>query len=213
MFTGIIEEIGILNKTIRVDRGRKLEIHAKTVLEGLKPDDSVAVNGVCLTVVRLDDAGFESDAVETTMNKTTIGSWSVGKKLNLERAMRADGRFGGHFVQGHVDGTGKVVLNRSTGKGRWMEIEIPSDISQYTVQHGSIAVDGISLTVAGLIGNRLRLALIPHTIEKTNLGLLDAGDSVNIETDVLGKYLEKWIHSSGTKTGELNEKQLKELGY
>ncbi len=213
VFTGIIEEIGILKKANRVDRGRTLEVRATTVLDGLKPDDSIAVNGVCLTVVRLYHASFESDVVETTMKKTTIGSWPVGKEVNLERAMRADNRFGGHFVQGHVDGTGIVVMTRSSGDGKWMEIEIRPEISRYIVRHGSVTVDGVSLTVAGLIGNRLQLALIPHTIEKTNLDLLVTGDSVNIETDILGKYLEKWILPSVSKTSDLNEKRLKELGY
>lgn len=213
MFTGIIEEVGAVGKMFSVNKGKKLEILAHNLLDGLQPDDSVAVDGICLTVTAVSKNGFEADAVEETVLRTTLGTWSSGKKVNLERAMRADGRFGGHFVQGHVDGTGKVITIQNLEESRLIEIEIPSEYSRYVIEKGSVAIDGVSLTVIRANRNRFSVALIPHTLKKTNLDRLKTGDSVNIETDVLGKYVDKMIHSSGPSGKPLTESRMRELGY
>jgi riboflavin synthase len=213
MFTGIVEEIGVVSKTVPTIGGRKLRVRAEAVLAGLKPDDSVAVNGVCLTVTAVASDGFDADAVDETLKKTTIASWFPGFKVNLERALRADGRLGGHFVQGHVDGTAKVTAIRRLGESRMMDAEVPSELSRYIVPKGSVALNGVSLTVAEASGIRFSVALIPHTLLRTTLGDLKTGDEFHIETDVLGKYVERLAFPSGSRPKGMDLRHLKELGF
>ena len=213
MFTGLIEEIGTVFINAPMEGGHRLAFKAGTVLAGLKPNDSVAVNGVCLTVTNISHNGFEADAIRETLEKTTIPSWRTGQKVNLERAVRADQRFGGHIVQGHVDGVGRVMAVRHQGKGRIYEIEIAKELSRTIVLKGSIALDGVSLTVADESDGRVSVALIPHTLANTNFGMLVEGVYVNVETDIWAKYLGKWLNHQTTIRKDLSASRLNELGY
>jgi riboflavin synthase len=213
MFTGIVEEVGVLSKTVPTPGGRKIHVRARIVLEGLKADDSVSVNGVCLTVTAVAAEGFDADVVDETLKKTTLAAWLPGLKVNLERAMRADGRFGGHFVQGHADGTAKVFSIQRRGESRTCEIEAPQECIRSIVPRGSVALNGVSLTVAETSGNRFKVALIPHTLSHTNLGGLKTGDDVNLETDILGKYVERMVQPSGRRDSKMDARRLEDLGY
>ena len=186
MFTGIIEELGKI-QSITSD---KIIIECKTVLEDTKLGDSIAVNGVCLTVVRISANSFTADISSETFKVTNLNSYKTGDFVNLERAMSANGRFGGHIVSGHIDGLGKFL---SVNKNFELSFELPSEISKYVIKKGSIAINGISLTIAGVEGNKIKLAIIPHTLENTNLKYLKSGDFVNIEVDMLSKYVEKCL--------------------
>lgn len=195
MFTGIIEEVGRIT-SIAEERGtRRITIAAPTVPAQLRLGDSVAVSGVCLTAVRITNDSFGADLAEETVARTSFSRIAEGALVNLELPMKADGRFGGHVVQGHVDGTGTFLsLDRIPGADDfWLNVEIPRDLAKYVVFKGSISVEGISLTVAKITGTRVTIAIIPHTSEATNLGSLRAGDPVNIETDIIAKYVEKMI--------------------
>jgi riboflavin synthase len=213
VFTGLIEEIGEVIRSIRSEHGRTLGFRAAAVTDGLKADDSVSCGGVCLTVIGIHADGFSADAVEETLDTTTVGSWKPGTKINLERAMRAEGRFGGHFVQGHVDGTGKVSSIRTLGDAKRIRFEVPSELGRSLVSKGSVTVDGVSLTVAEAAADGFTAALIPHTLQRTTLGRLKPGDRVNLETDVLGKYVERFLRGSRIGGTELDEKRMRELGY
>ncbi len=194
MFTGLVEEIGTI-KRIDTNRGaRRLTIAAVNIIEDLKIDDSVAVNGVCLTVTALDHSSyFMVEAVQETLEKSTLSHLKPNSRVNLERALKADGRLGGHFVQGHVDGVGKIMGWQEQQGGRKIQIRIPSDLLKYLIPKGSISINGCSLTLAQLDRVSVQIALIPHTLEMTTLGMLKIGDVVNIEVDMLGKYIYKYL--------------------
>jgi riboflavin synthase len=193
VFTGIVEGMGQVRETRRDARGLRLVIDAGAALNGevLRAGDSVAVNGVCLTAVTFERGVFAADLSAETRARTTLGMLAPGASVNLERPLPAAGRLGGHIVQGHVDGVGRVVALREAAEVRRLEIAVPSDLARYIVDKGSVAVDGVSLTVAGVTGDRFSVALIPHTCEVTTLGSLEPGREVNLEVDILAKYVER----------------------
>lgn len=192
MFTGIIEELGEVRSITGSDEGARLWVRAGGVLDGARVGESIAVSGVCLTIVALEGAAFAADVVAETLRRTTLGGLRSGDPVNLERPLRLDQRLGGHIVQGHVDGVGTVTAVRPEGDGVWMEIAPPPALMRYLVEKGSVAVDGVSLTVAGISESvGFAVALIPHTLEVTTLGRRGVGDRVNVEVDVLAKHVER----------------------
>ncbi len=215
MFTGLIEEVGTLARIETIAGGKRLFITARRVLKDARVDDSIAVNGVCLTVVRLANDGFWVDAVGETLTKTTVGSWTIGHALNLERALRLADRLGGHLVQGHVNGVGRVVALQKLGENYALDVEVPPDLLRYIILEGSIALDGISLTVARLQDNRVGISVIPHTMQATNLSTKKVGDLLNVEVDVLAKYVERLLMFSQNQRSKskLTEEWLKQLGF
>ena len=197
MFTGIIEELGKI-QTITQNR---ITIQAKTILENTKLGDSIAVNGVCLTVTKINSDGFNADISPETMKITALGCLKNGSLVNLERAVQVGERLGGHIVSGHVDGLATCKYIKKEGDFYNIGIEIPKEISKYVVKKGSITIDGISLTVAYINNNMIEIAVIPHTFENTNLQILKIGDYVNIETDILARYVEKFLLTSDNNSG------------
>lgn len=194
MFTGIVEELGAIRAVRRGAASAVLSIGAAEVLSDLKIGDSVAVNGVCLTVTSLDDGGFTADVMHETLSRSSLGALAPGGRVNLERAMPANGRFGGHIVSGHIDGTGKIASVRPDDNALWYTISAAPELLRYIVEKGSITIDGISLTVAAVDEVSFSVSLIPHTAAVTALGKKRAGDIVNLETDIIGKYVEKLLH-------------------
>ena len=193
MFTGIIEEIGnIVSIKVNGD-SRKLFIKADKILEDVHRGDSIAVNGICLTVTEFSDSEFSVDVMHETMKRTSLNKLKTNSKVNLERAMAANGRFGGHIVAGHVDGTGKITEIRRDDNAVWYTIQASPQIMKYIVTKGSVTVDGISLTVAKVSETDFSISAIPHTVKITVLGERKEGDIVNLETDIIGKYVEKLI--------------------
>ena len=193
MFTGIIEEIGHVNNVKKGTASAILTIQAEKVLEGTHIGDSIAVNGVCLTVTGIYDNTFTADVMHETLNRSSLGKLVSGSAVNLERAMAADGRFGGHIVSGHIDGTGKVAAITKDDNAIWYQIKTDSGILRYIVEKGSVAIDGISLTVAKTDSQSFSVSIIPHTAGATTLSLRKVGDVVNLENDIVGKYIEKFI--------------------
>ena len=193
MFTGIVEEIGTIRAIRRGDHSSVLSIGARTVLSDLKIGDSVAVNGVCLTATSRDSGGFTADVMHETLNRSSLGSLTAGSHVNLERAMAADGRFGGHFVSGHIDGTGTITALRRDDNAVWYTVAAPSALLRYIVEKGSVTIDSISLTVAAVGETWFSVSIIPHTAAVTILGEKRAGDTVNLENDIIGKYVEKLL--------------------
>lgn len=191
MFTGIIEEMGEITAIERGNRSAVLHIRCQRVLEGTKVGDSIAVNGVCLTVTTLDADGYTADVMAETLDRSSLGTLRRGSRVNLERAMPADGRFGGHIVAGHIDGIGRVADVTRDDTAVWYRIAAEPQVSRYIVEKGSITIDGISLTVAGVTGEDFSVSIIPHTQANTVLADRKAGDIVNLETDIIGKYVEK----------------------
>jgi riboflavin synthase len=196
MFTGIIEEVGEVTSIQQRGENRRITVAAKTTPKELGTGHSVAVSGVCLTALDIKPQSFCADLAPETWVRTSFSRIKKGARVNLELPMKANGRFGGHIVQGHVDGVGKLVeFERIAGSENWwLHIEVPAEIEKYTVYKGSISIEGISLTVAKLEGNRCTIAIIPHTVEMTNLGSLKPGDPVNLEADLIAKYVEKMMH-------------------
>ena len=195
MFTGIIEEVGKVT-SIREERGtRRLTVAASQLIKELKKGDSIAVSGVCLTAVGLSPNAVAFDLAEETWNRTSFSRIDEGALVNLELPMRVDGRFGGHVVQGHVDGTGEfLALDRIPGaEDYWLRIRIPAELARYVIVKGSLSIEGISLTVAKIEGTEVTVAIIPHTAEMTNLRSLNPGDPVNLEVDMIAKYVEKMM--------------------
>jgi riboflavin synthase len=195
MFTGIIEEVGKVT-SIREERGtRRLTVAASQLIKELKKGDSIAVSGVCLTAVGLSPNAVAFDLAEETWNRTSFSRMQEGALVNLELPMRVDGRFGGHVVQGHVDGTGEfLALDRIPGaEDYWLRIRIPAELARYVILKGSLSIEGISLTVARIEGTEVTVAIIPHTAEMTNLRSLNPGDPVNLEVDMIAKYVEKMM--------------------
>jgi riboflavin synthase len=200
MFTGIIEEVGTVRRIEQHGENRSVTIAAKTVIPGLRPGDSVSVSGVCLTALDIQPNSFRADLAPETWARTSFSRVAEGAHVNLERPMAADGRFGGHIVQGHVDGVGKLIrLERiadsqnADSENWWLHIELPPEVERYTVYKGSITIEGISLTVAKLDGPRCTVAVIPHTIEMTNLASLAPAAPLNLEADLIAKYVEKML--------------------
>ena len=192
MFTGIVEEIGNIRHVISGSVSGEIQIGAAKVLEGTKVGDSIAVNGVCLTVTRLTKDGFSADVMPETLRRTNLGKLCSGDSVNLERAMAADGRFGGHIVSGHIDGVGYIHEKRPEGNAVWVKIGAPQEILDLIVEKGSIAIDGISLTVATVSDRDFQVSVIPHTGEETILLKKEVGEAVNLENDIVGKYIQKF---------------------
>lgn len=195
MFTGIIEELGKVKQVVSGDAWGQIEITGEKVLEGTRLGDSIAVNGVCLTVTRIQGKSFTADVMAETMRRSNLGSLKLGDMVNLERAMAADGRFGGHMVSGHIDGTGVISKMNQEGNAVWVTVDAPEDIMRLIVEKGSIAIDGISLTVAKEAAGAFQVSIIPHTGEETTLLKKKAGDVVNLENDIVGKYVDKLIRN------------------
>lgn len=191
MFTGIIEEIGTVKTIQRNGSNSFIVIEAKKVLEDVHLGDSIAVNGVCLTVTKTDGSIFQADVMNETLSRSSLGELRQGSKVNLERAMAANGRFGGHIVSGHIDGTGTIADIKNDGIAVWYTIAANADIMRYIVEKGSIAIDGISLTVAKVTDRDFSVSVIPHTAEMTILSTKSKGQTVNLENDIIGKYVEK----------------------
>lgn len=202
MFTGIIEEQGKISAISQNGISAVLEIEAQKVLEETKTGDSIAVNGVCLTVTSMNANRFTADVMAETLRRSSLGSLKKGSRVNLERAMAADGRFGGHIVSGHIDGTGTICSKKAEGNAVWVEIEAEESILKYIVEKGSIAIDGISLTVAKLEKKSFFVSVIPHTGEETTLLKKQKGEIVNLENDIIGKYVERLF-----VTGKENEQK------
>ena len=211
MFTGIVEELGRV-KALRHERGAaRLTISAATVLGGTALGDSICVNGVCLTVVAFDEREFSADVAVETLKVTNLGELKVNAIVNLERALQLSARIGGHLVSGHVDGVGRIREKREEGNGWRIFIEAPEPVLRYVIKKGSIAIDGISLTVADVESSGFSIAMIPHTAKLTTLGTKRAGDSVNLEADIIGKYVERLL-SGRTGTG-VGIELLKNAGF
>ena len=191
MFTGIVEETGRIKSIRGGGDSAILEVEGSVVLSDVKLGDSIAVNGVCLTVTSFTGSSFTADVMHETLNRSSLGQLAVGGRVNLERAMPADGRFGGHIVSGHIDGTGTIVSIRDDANATWYEIEAAPEILRYIVEKGSIAIDGISLTVAKVTDTTFSVSIIPHTSAQTTLSERRVGDIVNLENDIVGKYVEK----------------------
>ena len=190
MFTGLIADLGTVASLERGDDGARLRVRTPLAAE-LAEGDSVAVNGACLTAAAVGGGEFEADVMNRTLELTSLGPLAEGDRVNLELALRASDRMGGHVVQGHVDGTGTVAAVREDGFARRVEVELPSELRRYVVERGSIAVDGVSLTVAGVTATGFEVSLIPETLERTNLGAAEPGRAVNIEVDVVARYVER----------------------
>ena len=193
MFTGIIEEVGAIKQITHGQHSEVLNIQARTVLENTKIGDSIAVNGICLTVTRLFTDSFSADVMHETLNRSSLAGLMVGSRVNLERAMAADGRFGGHIVSGHIDGTGVIRSLIREENAIWVSIGTSPQILHLIVEKGSICIDGISLTVAKVEEEGFQVSVIPHTGEETTLLEKVPGDSVNLENDVIGKYVERLL--------------------
>ena len=193
MFTGIVEEIGVVDKLQRGRFSAVLTIKARVVLEGLKVGDSIAVNGVCLTVTSFDDSRFTVDIMHESLDRSSLVQLKAGSHVNLERAMAADGRFGGHIVSGHVDGVGTITDIKRDDTAIWYTVWTTPSIMRFIVEKGSITIDGISLTVAKVFSDRFSISAIPHTVSITILGERKVGEIVNLENDIIGKYVEKLL--------------------
>lgn len=216
MFTGIIEEIGEVRRVVSGSTSGEIAVRARTVLEGTRPGDSIAVNGVCLTVTKLLDDGFTADVMPETLRCTNLGGLSAGSKVNLERAMAANSRFGGHIVAGHIDGTGTLRSSRREENAVWLTIAAPPEILQIIVPKGSITIDGVSLTVAELTRETFSVSIIPHTGAQTILLTKRTGDRVNLENDVIGKYVRRLMEPFRPEerpSGRITEAFLMEYGF
>jgi riboflavin synthase len=200
MFTGIIEEVGRVSRITQGEGTRGLTVSCKRVAKELRKGDSIAVSGVCLTAVEITNESVGFDLAKETWKRTSFSRMKEGALVNLELPMRADGRFGGHIVQGHVDGTGKFLALEQIANGDdyWLRIEIPTELTRYVISKGSLSIEGVSLTVAGIEDRQVSSAIIPHTVAATNLKSLRPGDAVNLEVDMIAKYVEKMI---GQRTG------------
>jgi riboflavin synthase len=213
MFTGIIEELGVVESVEARSDGARLRLRCKTVIEDASIGASIAVNGVCLTATGLLPNGFAADAAAETLRRSTLGALKKGDQVNLERPLAAGGRLGGHIVQGHVDGVGEIVgIEQLRGGDWWLKVRAPEALTRYTAEKGSIAIDGISLTVAALEGGVVSVSVIPHTYASTVLRERRPGDRVNIECDILAKYVERLL-GGRAGSGGLTEDKLREWGY
>jgi riboflavin synthase len=213
MFTGIIEELGRVESLESRPAGARLKIACRTVLSDLTEGASIAVNGVCLTAVDQRPASFSADLAPETLQRSNLGALRSGSPVNLERSLSPTGRLSGHIVQGHVDGTGEFLsLDQLGGDNWWLKIKVPAELDPLLVFKGSIAIDGISLTIAALEGDVLSVTIIPHTYRNTTLGSYHPGSRVNLECDVIAKHVEKLVRSLDLKRG-LTVEKLRENGY
>ena len=217
MFTGIIEEVGTIQELRFLSEGATITIAAKTIPDGLKVGDSIAVNGVCLTATRIASDYFLCDISAETLRRSSFKQAKHGTRVNLERSLSIGGRLGGHFVLGHVDDVGKLRAKTASGQGYEISFDFPMELERYLVYKGSISVDGISLTIASLDKGSFSVSVIPHTLQSTNLNQLTIGALVNLEVDILGKYVERFFHlesEQDEKTGpKLTADYLKNQGY
>lgn len=214
MFTGLIEELGKIRSITRQASGARLTVRAKIVTEGTKDGDSIAVNGVCLTALEVTPTAFAADVSAETLNVTTLGQLAVGSAVNLERAVTPSTRLGGHIVQGHVDARGRFIAAIPEGEFWTVRIGYPKEIGKYLIYKGSIAVEGISLTIAALADDWFEIAVIPKTWELTNLSSLKRDDEVNLETDMIAKYVERILGFSDARPGStITRERLAELGF
>ena len=212
MFTGLVEEMGIITESKDAGDGKRIQISCEKVLGDLKVKESISVNGVCLTVVDRSDSYFDVDVVSETLKRSNIGYIKVGDKVNLERSLLLTSRLGGHIVQGHVDGTARIKSHIKGATGSTLTIELAEILREFVVEKGSITLDGISLTISELRKEQLSVALIPHTLETTTLGNRIKGDILNVEVDILGKYVKNMLGSTSEKD-ILTIDGLKEWGY
>lgn len=214
MFTGIVEELGTVKQVVSGSAWGQIEIAGREVLEGTKLGDSIAVNGVCLTVTNLRSGSFTADVMAETMRRSNLGSLKKGDQVNLERAMAADGRFGGHMVSGHIDGTGVISQMKQEGNAVWVTVDTSEELMRLIVEKGSIAIDGISLTVAKEMPGAFQVSIIPHTGEETTLLKKKPGAVVNLENDMIGKYVEKLMRKESEGGGSsLTLDFLKQHGF
>lgn len=219
MFTGLVAELGTVQKLTRQGNSYHLTVSAKKVMANLKMGDSVAVNGACLTVVKMSGDGFTADVMPETVRLTNIGSLNCGDKVNLERTLRLCDGLDGHIVSGHVEGLGTIAAQKADGIAVVVTIAAPPELLKYTIKKGSIAVDGISLTVTEVTSSSFSVSLIPHTAKETTLGFKTVGDTVNLETDILGKYVERMLNlynqqeKNTTSADSLNKNMLLENGF
>ena len=216
MFTGIIEELGTVERVTRGRVSAVIAIRAEHILSDLKIGDSVAVNGVCLTATGLTGHGFTADVMHETLDRSALAGLGPGSRVNLERAMAANGRFGGHIVAGHVDGVGTIAAIEQDDNAIWFTITAPAQVLRYVVEKGSIAIDGISLTVARVETDRFAVSVIPHTAAVTLLGRRRVGDRVNLESDIIGKYVERLLRPAPelkTKESKLTMEFLSQHGF
>lgn len=202
MFTGIVEEIGTVKQIVRGKHSAVLVIHAKKVVQDTKVGDSIAVNGICLTVTELSADGFAADVMHETLNRSSLSGITTGRHVNLERAMPVNGRFGGHIVTGHVDGVGTVSRIRRDDTAIWYTVQAEPALLRYIVEKGSVAIDGVSLTVAALTRTDFSISAIPHTVSETVLQERKEGDLVNLETDIIAKYLEKLFYPTAEQASD-----------
>jgi riboflavin synthase len=215
LFTGIIEEVGKVRSLRHQADSAVLHVSSRTIAPELNPGDSIAVNGACLTVTARDDGGFLCDLSPETIRRSTLGSARRGMAVNLERPLSLGSRLGGHFVQGHVDGIGRLISRAPGGDGSIVTIGYPAELQRYLVCKGSVAVDGISLTISALEGDTFSVAVIPFTLKMTNLAGLENGSAVNLEVDILGKYVERFFQlglASKAPSG-LSADYLREQGF
>lgn len=199
MFTGLVEETGILKEKIPTGDGFRFSIEANKIMDDLMIGSSVAVNGCCLTVVKIENKNFSVDTIEETLNKTNLGVLKQGNKVNLERPLKTDARLGGHFVLGHIDTTGKIDAIKELSNSHWMTISFPEKFKHYLIYVGSVAIDGVSMTVAELNNNSFSVGIIPHTWKETIFSEKKVGDTVNLEFDVLGKYVERIMQGKSSE--------------
>jgi len=204
MFTGIIEEIGIIKNVKKNNKSSIITIQGKKIFEDINIGDSISVNGVCLTVTTFSNEIFTADVMNETLSRSSLSSLQNGSYVNLERAMSESGRFGGHIVSGHIDGTGKIIKIKRDDNAIWYTVTVEDNLIKYIVEKGSIAIDGISLTVANVNENSFSVSIIPHTSQETILSHRLVGDIVNIENDIIGKYVEKLITFEKNKKDESN---------
>ncbi|PEB53209.1 riboflavin synthase [Bacillus pseudomycoides] len=213
MFTGIVEELGTVSNIKQSGEAMELTIHANSILSDVKLGDSIAVNGICLTVTSFTASSFTVDAMPETMKSTSLCMLKPLSKANLERAMAANGRFGGHFVTGHIDGVGTIVSKKQHFNAIYYKIGIPNDLLRYCLQKGSVAVDGTSLTIFDIDESSITISLIPHTVSESIIGEKVAGDIVNIECDMIGKYIEHFISKPAKRDSSVTESFLQENGF
>jgi riboflavin synthase len=219
MFTGIVEGLGTVQSVVRTGGGVSLDIRPDFALDNVRVGDSIAVSGACLTVVHFRDNTFSVDVAPETLSKSTLGQTKVGNKVNLERALRLGDRLSGHLVTGHVDGIATVKARRPAGNATIFAIGVSGELSRYIVQKGSVALDGISLTVNMCHRDQFEVSIIPHTAKQTTMGFKKVGDMVNVETDMIGKYVERFVQpfAEGTQEVEnmasMDETVLKKAGF
>ncbi len=215
MFSGIIETIGKIRSLKKDARGARIAIEAPRVLDGVRLGDSIALNGVCVTVVDFGEGKFEADLSVETLRRTNLGELAIGDRCNLERAISLGERLGGHLVSGHVDGIGRIQGRKNEGDSIWISFEAPVEVMRYVVYKGSVAVDGISLTVAACDNETFSVSVIPHTSEQTTLTEKKVGAAVNLEADLIGKYVEKLLapHAESISQVGITMEKLKEQGY